>query len=65
MSARTSATLEGKKEAKKGAAEEKAAKKLSDKAKKEVRTFEAKLIALVESAPDSDPHPLDPKAKDG
>lgn len=55
---------EGKKEAKKGAAEEKAAKKLSDKAQKEVRAFEAKLIALVESAPDSDPHPLDAKALD-
>ena len=37
---------------------------MADKAKKEVRTFESKLAALVETAPDSDPHPLDPKALD-
>jgi hypothetical protein len=53
-----------KKDAKKGAKEEAAAKKVADKAKKEVRAFESKLAALVESVPDSDPHPLDPKALD-
>ncbi len=53
-----------KKDAKKGVAEEKAAKKAAGKAQKEVRAFEAKLVALVAAAPDTDPHPLDPKALD-
>lgn len=37
---------------------------MAEKAQKEVRAFESKLAALVETAPDSDPHPLDPKALD-
>ena len=55
---------EEKAQAKVKAEEDKAAKKLSDKARKEVRAFETKLIALLETAPDSEPHPLDSKALD-